>query len=269
MSQVPWPPAKSRVGSCAFLGCLPDAGVTWKAIRYQKKDQELRSVARISMDFLRSFSGFKPRLVLTIKSGWRVAVVVTINWFMPKFCAAFGRYLTLDSLDLMAWECWDDWDSLFFMLHLFGQTWVSFCRGRFLFSNLERRNELRLVQSERFLGRLACEDVLPHGTGIWERPHAVHLRGSRFAWHGHLHSSHRTVLPRGFDEISWNVLRRTSRSRWVSDFIHPRPVQAHGCGWSETKTSRRSHRCYSEFSLQVKHAALFLQMFHVFKMWIW
>ena len=36
---------------------------------------------------------------------------------MPKFCAAFGRYLTLDSLDLMAWECWDDWDSLFFMLH--------------------------------------------------------------------------------------------------------------------------------------------------------
>eukprot|EP00434_Breviolum_minutum_P041343 symbB.v1.2.036778.t1/scaffold5271.1/size29093/2 len=33
-------------------------------------------------------------LVLTIKSGWRVAVVVTINCFMPKFCAAFGRYLT-------------------------------------------------------------------------------------------------------------------------------------------------------------------------------
>ena len=96
MSQVPWPPAKSRVGSCAFLGCLPDACVTWKAIRYQKKDQELRSVARVSMDFLRSFSDFKPRLVLTIKSGWRVAVVVSVNCFMPKFCAAFGRYLTLD-----------------------------------------------------------------------------------------------------------------------------------------------------------------------------
>ena len=37
------------------------------------------------------------------------------------------------------------------MLHLFGQTWVSFCRGRFLFSKLERRNELRLVQSKRYL----------------------------------------------------------------------------------------------------------------------
>jgi len=33
-------------------------------------------------------------LVLTLKSGCRVAVVVTMNCFMPKFCAAFGRYLT-------------------------------------------------------------------------------------------------------------------------------------------------------------------------------
>jgi len=32
-------------------------------------------------------------LVLTFKSGWRVALVVAVNCFMPKFCAAFGKYL--------------------------------------------------------------------------------------------------------------------------------------------------------------------------------
>ena len=68
---------------------------------------------------------------------------------------------------------------------------------------------MRLVQSERYLGpwskffgRLACEDVLPHGTRIRARPNAVHLGGVRSAWHGHLHGSHRTMLPSGLDEIS-------------------------------------------------------------------
>ena len=67
---------------------------------------------------------------------------------------------------------------------------------------------MRLVQSERylgpeskFLGRLACEDVLSYGTRIRARPHEVHLRGVRSAWHGHLHSSHCTMLRSGFDEI--------------------------------------------------------------------
>ena len=32
-------------------------------------------------------------LVLAFKSGWRVALVVAVNCFMPKFCAAFGKYL--------------------------------------------------------------------------------------------------------------------------------------------------------------------------------
>ena len=71
-----------------------------------------------------------------------------------------------------------------------------------------------LVQSERCLGpwskifgRLACEDVLPHGTRIRARPDAVHLRGAILAWHGHLHSSHRTMLPSGFDEISMSCVK--------------------------------------------------------------
>ena len=117
-----------------------------------------------------------------------------------------------------------------------------------------------VVGSEREIpGRLACEDVLPHGTGIWERPDAVHLRGSLFAWHGHLHSSHRTVLPRGFDEISWNVVRPNlfRPMGFRLHCTHPRPVQAHGCGWSETKTSRRSHRCYSEFNCKWSRSVLY------------
>ena len=219
MSQVPWPPAKSRVGSCAFLGCLPDACVTWKAIRYQKKDQELRSVARVSMDFLRSFSDFKPRLVLTIKSGWRVAVVVSVNCFMPKFCgrSIFDTWLTWPhGLRMLRWLRYAAFHAAFVWSKL----------GEFLswsFFVFEAGTEKRdAVGSEREIpGRLACEDVLPHGTGIWARPDAVHLRGSLFAWHGHLHSSHRTVLPRGFDEISRNFVRRTSWSRWVSDFVAP------------------------------------------------
>ena len=202
------------------------------------------------MDFLRSFSDFKPRLVLTIKSGWRVAVVVSVNCFTPKFCGAFGRYLTLDSLDLMAWECWDDSDTQLFMLHLFGQNWVSFCRGRFLFSKLERRNEMRLVQSERYLAdwlartcyrmepaseqdQMQCilEDHFLPGMAISIAAIALCFRAALMK----------------FPEISWADGFQTS--------LHPSEAgQAHGCGWSETKTSRRSHRCSLEFSLQVKHA---------------
>ena len=35
------------------------------------------------------------RLLLALVSGPRVAVVVTVNCFLAKFCSAFGKYLTL------------------------------------------------------------------------------------------------------------------------------------------------------------------------------
>jgi len=38
-------------------------------------------------------------LVLTFRSGWRVALVVSVNCFMPKFCAAFGKYLMAYRMD--------------------------------------------------------------------------------------------------------------------------------------------------------------------------
>ena len=36
------------------------------------------------------------RLLLAVASGPRVAVVVAANCFLPKFCSAFGKYLTLE-----------------------------------------------------------------------------------------------------------------------------------------------------------------------------
>ena len=41
------------------------------------------------------FLSFVLRLSLAAKSGMSVAVVVGINCFLPKFCAAFGSYLML------------------------------------------------------------------------------------------------------------------------------------------------------------------------------
>ena len=35
------------------------------------------------------------RLLLALASGPRVALVVTVNCFLAKFCSAFGKYLTL------------------------------------------------------------------------------------------------------------------------------------------------------------------------------
>ena len=43
-------------------------------------------------------SCFKRRLLLAAASGPGVAVVVTVNCFLAKFCSAFAKYLTLGAL---------------------------------------------------------------------------------------------------------------------------------------------------------------------------
>ena len=57
-------------------------------------------------------------------------------------------------------------EMLFFMLHLFGQNCVSFCRGRFLVFEAGTEKRAAVGSEQEIPGRLACEDVLPHGTGI-------------------------------------------------------------------------------------------------------
>ena len=113
--------------SSTLLVGLHYAWVTWEAIQYSiglgehrshqncfktfwKSDKawhaslsksDFRSACCSLMPWFLMVSSWAPfgshpsRLVLAFKSGWRVAVVVAVNCFMPKFCAAFGKYLTL------------------------------------------------------------------------------------------------------------------------------------------------------------------------------
>ena len=70
----------ARVAPTLFL-CLPGIG-------------EPRPLLASSDALL--FASVASRLVLAAASGPGVAVVVTVNCFLAKFCSAFGRYLTLD-----------------------------------------------------------------------------------------------------------------------------------------------------------------------------
>ena len=55
--------------------------------------------------FMRCFLPLPPRLLLAAVSGRGVAVVVTVNCFLAKFCSAFGRYLTLGESSTLGWAC--------------------------------------------------------------------------------------------------------------------------------------------------------------------
>ena len=48
------------------------------------------------LDRMQAYRFGQPRLILAMASGPGVAVVVSVNCFLAKFCSAFGRYLTLD-----------------------------------------------------------------------------------------------------------------------------------------------------------------------------
>ena len=48
------------------------------------------------LDRLQTYHFVQPRLILAAASGPGVAVVVSVNCFLAKFCSAFGRYLTLE-----------------------------------------------------------------------------------------------------------------------------------------------------------------------------
>ena len=48
------------------------------------------------LDRLQAYRFVRPRLILAVYSGPGVAVVVSVNCFLPKFCSAFCRYLTLE-----------------------------------------------------------------------------------------------------------------------------------------------------------------------------
>ena len=47
------------------------------------------------LDPLQSYHFHQPRLISAMASGPRVAIVVSVNCFLAKFCSAFGKFLTL------------------------------------------------------------------------------------------------------------------------------------------------------------------------------
>ena len=136
-SEIPWPGANTGLVSSAFFIGLHGAHATWDAMRLQLAELEPVKITISYNSLICPFQGLwilketthipsnrsgtltlpifvgsqVPiraislrvflRLCLAVKSGPRVAVVVGINCFLPKFCSAFGAYLMLAFTDVV------------------------------------------------------------------------------------------------------------------------------------------------------------------------